>query len=172
MLVVLAAHLVGFGVVLTQGCHREAAKPATALAESAIRLVEPSPDSSQQIAIGISETTASPESLETGPATIQNDLRGSRNNAAVVQEERNPETDKQGGTLHPKEIAKSSEASPDDSQQGAVSAEFTLYVVKPGDTLTRIAKAHQTTVGAVRSANDLASDRLKIGQRLRIPTRT
>ena len=45
----------------------------------------------------------------------------------------------------------------------------TLYVVKSGDTLTRIAKVHGTTVKALKSANDLEGDRLLVGAKLKTP---
>jgi len=45
----------------------------------------------------------------------------------------------------------------------------TLYVVKSGDTLTRIARVYGTTVKALKSANDLEGDRLVVGAKLKIP---
>ncbi len=45
----------------------------------------------------------------------------------------------------------------------------TLYVVKSGDTLTRIARVHGTTVKALKSANSLDGDRLIVGAKLKIP---
>ena len=48
----------------------------------------------------------------------------------------------------------------------------TVYAVKQGDTLTRIAKAHGTTVHAIRAANGLKTDRLLVGQKLKVPTAT
>jgi LysM repeat protein len=44
-----------------------------------------------------------------------------------------------------------------------------VYVVKSGDTLTRIAKNHGTTPAALKEANDMTTDRILVGQRLRIP---
>ncbi len=44
-----------------------------------------------------------------------------------------------------------------------------VYVIKPGDTLTRIAKTHGTTVKALKAANSLANDRIVVGARLKIP---
>jgi LysM repeat protein len=44
-----------------------------------------------------------------------------------------------------------------------------VYTVKPGETLTRIAKAHGTTVKAIRTANSLKSDHLIVGQKLKLP---
>lgn len=45
----------------------------------------------------------------------------------------------------------------------------TLYSVKRGDTLSRIAKTHGTSVRALQAANGLASDLLVIGQKLQLP---
>ena len=43
------------------------------------------------------------------------------------------------------------------------------YVVKSGDSLGRIARAHHTTVSAIKSANGLTSDRIVAGQTLKLP---
>jgi LysM repeat protein len=43
------------------------------------------------------------------------------------------------------------------------------YVVKPGDTLNRIARAHGTTVQAIKTANGLTSDRIAVGRALKMP---
>jgi LysM repeat protein len=43
------------------------------------------------------------------------------------------------------------------------------YVVKAGDTLTRIARVHGTTVRALRNANNLKTDQLHVGKKLKIP---
>lgn len=43
------------------------------------------------------------------------------------------------------------------------------YIVKKGDVLGRIAKRHHTTVAALKRANGLSSDNIRIGQKLRIP---
>lgn len=44
-----------------------------------------------------------------------------------------------------------------------------LYTVKSGDTLTSIAKKHNTTINALRSANNLSTDRIVVGQKLKLP---
>ena len=51
-----------------------------------------------------------------------------------------------------------------------VSQPQTLYVVKSGDTLSRIAKAQGTTIKALKAVNGLASDRIVVGAKLKIPT--
>jgi LysM repeat protein len=43
------------------------------------------------------------------------------------------------------------------------------YTVRPGDTLTRIARIHGITVKALRGANNLKTDQLHVGQKLRLP---
>ena len=44
-----------------------------------------------------------------------------------------------------------------------------VYVVKTGDNLIKIAKAHGTTVKALKAANGLKGDRIVPGKKLRIP---
>ena len=46
------------------------------------------------------------------------------------------------------------------------------YTVKSGDTLIKIAKAHGATVHALQSANSLASTKIHVGQKLKIPSKT
>jgi len=43
------------------------------------------------------------------------------------------------------------------------------YTVKSGDTLSRIAVNYNTTVAAIKKVNNMSSDRLNIGQTLKIP---
>ena len=46
-----------------------------------------------------------------------------------------------------------------------------LYTVKSGDTLIKIAQDHKTTVRALRTANNLKTDGIKVGQKLKIPVK-
>lgn len=46
-----------------------------------------------------------------------------------------------------------------------------VYKVKSGDTLTKIAHDYGTTVKALRSENNLTTDRIKVGQILKIPAK-
>lgn len=52
---------------------------------------------------------------------------------------------------------------------GDVAAGEAPYLVKKGDNLTKIAKAHGTTPKAIRAANSLKTDQLKVGQKLKVP---
>jgi len=58
-------------------------------------------------------------------------------------------------------------AAPVESSSSTVAA---VYLVKSGDTLSHIARAHNTTIKALKSANDLATDKIVVGQKLKIPT--
>ena len=61
-------------------------------------------------------------------------------------------------------------AAPNMDSTGAVAA-GEVYVVKSGDTLTRIAQMHGTTVKAVMAENNLTTTRIKVGQKLKIPAK-
>ena len=47
----------------------------------------------------------------------------------------------------------------------------TVYVVKSGDTLSGIATKHGTTVKAIKSLNNLKTDRIAVNQKLKIPVK-
>jgi LysM repeat protein len=58
-----------------------------------------------------------------------------------------------------------------ETMDGAAASSTTAYTVKGGDTLTRIAKKFGTTAKAIRGANGLQSDVIKVGQKLKIPVK-
>jgi LysM repeat protein len=51
----------------------------------------------------------------------------------------------------------------------AASGDATVYVVKSGDVLLRIAKAHNTTVKAIEQLNDMKTSAIKAGQKIKVP---
>lgn len=55
---------------------------------------------------------------------------------------------------------------PAGASKAAAPAAAGEYVVKSGDSLAKIAHKHGTTVAALKQANNLSSDNLKIGQKL------
>jgi len=67
------------------------------------------------------------------------------------------------------EPATASSASATTHASATVSASSSRYVVKAGDTLDRIARAHRTTVKAIKMANGLTSDRITVGRVLKMP---
>lgn len=52
-----------------------------------------------------------------------------------------------------------------------VASGMTTYTVKSGDTLGKLATEFHTTVKAIQSANGLADTKIKVGQKLKIPTK-
>lgn len=66
--------------------------------------------------------------------------------------------------------AKGGKASADvAAPRSAAGASGATYTVKAGDTLSKIAARYRTTSAALRSANGISGDHLKIGQVLQIP---
>ena len=53
---------------------------------------------------------------------------------------------------------------------GPPTASSLVYIIKRGDSLFGIAKAHGTTVQAIKVANQLSGDRILVGKSLKIPT--
>lgn len=60
-------------------------------------------------------------------------------------------------------------AKADSSGEPAATGATTSYTVKGGDTLGKIAKRNGTTAKAIRAANGLSSDKINVGQKLKIP---
>jgi LysM repeat protein len=57
------------------------------------------------------------------------------------------------------------------SNSGSIPSSEKLYTVKSGDSLNKIAKLNETTVKALRAANNLKTDQIKVGQKLKIPSK-
>lgn len=57
------------------------------------------------------------------------------------------------------------------AHESAASGATTAYTVKGGDTLSKIAKKFGTTPKAIRSASGLSSDKINVGQKLKIPAK-
>ena len=59
---------------------------------------------------------------------------------------------------------------PDASSSGAMQ-EYVEYTVQPGATLSAISKAYGVSISDIKKANNMSSDVLRIGQKLKIPVR-
>ena len=58
------------------------------------------------------------------------------------------------------------------STDAAAGGDEQTYSVKSGDTLTKIASQFGVTIKALRSENSLTTDKIKVGQKLKIPAKT
>ena len=67
------------------------------------------------------------------------------------------------------EVSSIPEQKPAEHENAQVSSEAETYVVKSGDSLSRIAKRHSTTVRQLMSINNLKNHNIKIGQKLIVP---
>jgi LysM repeat protein len=54
--------------------------------------------------------------------------------------------------------------------QATADAGTDVHIVKPGDTLGKIAHAHGTTINEIKALNGLKTDRINIGQKLKLPS--
>jgi len=68
------------------------------------------------------------------------------------------------GTSSAADVAK---AAPDAA--ATASSDATIYVVKSGDVLAKIAKAHNTSVKTIEALNDMKTSAIKAGQKLKVP---
>lgn len=59
-----------------------------------------------------------------------------------------------------------------DNQSDVVVADSQVYVVKPGDNLTKIAKSYGVSIRDLKAANNLRTDRINVGQKLKVPMKT
>jgi LysM repeat protein len=111
----------------------------------------------------MSEQTAATTPVK--KVTKSTDLPASWTNPALMVEQK----PKPGPQLN---LNATSRTAPPVSKEKAMTASHpeALYVVKSGDSLTRIAKVHGTTVKALKAANGLESDRIVVGARLKMPT--
>lgn len=53
----------------------------------------------------------------------------------------------------------------------ASGGETKMYTVKPGDNLTKIARANGAKTSEIKKLNDLKTDQIKVGQKLKLPQR-
>ena len=63
-------------------------------------------------------------------------------------------------------------ATPVEAAASAAAVSGSSYAVKSGDSLWKIAKAHNVSVTSLKQANSLTSDALKVNQKLMIPAAT
>ncbi len=59
-----------------------------------------------------------------------------------------------------------------DSAADTTAGDVTVYHVKGGDSLGKIAKRHGTTVKAIRALNSLSNDNIRVGQKLKLPAKS
>jgi LysM repeat protein len=195
---VLAIHGIGLMALLMQGCKKEPDVTTTTTEPTnnpAPAFVEPTntPPAPANIvaaptnAAPVSAPVEQPQSVPAAPATSATDYVIAKGDtfskiatkfhvAIKALLEANPSVEptklKIGQTIHIPAAASTTSAvsgsttaaaAPDTSGMGQT------YTVKSGDSLTRIAGQFGVTVKALRSANTLKTDKIVVGQKLKIP---
>jgi LysM repeat protein len=187
---VLAVHGIGLLALLVQGCRNDTTK--TAQAENTNAPAPPPFEPTNATAVAIDTNTPIPgaganSALPTDTATAN--LNGADysiapgdNFTGIAKKFRvtvkaitdaNPGVEptrlRLGQKIH---IPAPSTTAPSQPATAVAASNGTgdqMYVVKSGDTLSTIAHQHTTTVRATRTANSLTTDRITVGQKLKLP---
>lgn len=196
--VVLAVHGIGLLALLMQGCKKEPdaaantsastqtdTNPAPAFVEPTnAPVVDTNPAPPAAVAApAVAETPAAPTpaATPTDYKIVQGDtlstIARKFHTSVRAMKEANPGVEptklRIGQMLHvpPPMVASAAAASSGTAPALTDSSNGELYTVKSGDTLSRIASQYKISVHSLRSANSLTTDRIKVGQRLKIPVK-
>lgn len=190
---IVAIHAVFFVGLLMQGCKPDETKPDTKTVQRPTPALPPLPPIADTNPLTPPAPTVAPPTLPVPPPAPMPDpavpaatakeytiAKGdffekiAKSNGVTVAaiEKANPGVDskklKVGQKIQipaPTPKAAPTTAAPDAAPTEAAG----VYAVKSGDTLTKIAAGNGTTVKAIRAANDLKTDKLKVGQKLKLP---
>ena len=193
---VLAVHGAGLLALLLQGCHHEDATAQANQATNSVPAFEATnlPTIAEPTVPQTSNTTTpltppDPTQPGTPPAGTEYTVASGDKLSTIAKRfnvtvtalrEANPGVEPTklqiGKTLHipaptPKALVSPTSPTPA-SPMVETASNGNVHTVKSGDTLIRIAAANHTTVKAIRAANNLKSDRITVGQKLKIPAKS
>jgi len=186
---VLAVHGVGLLALLLQGCHREdsttqaqATNAAPAFDTTNLPAVaEPTPPAAPSNTVAIAEATNPAPTAATEYTVASRDTYSTIAKKFGVSvnamKEANPGVEATklqiGQKLHIPAPAKAVASAPSGSSSAPPEPANAdqMYKVQSGDTLIKIASVHKTSVRALRTANNLRTDSIKVGQKLKIPVK-
>jgi len=187
---VLAVHGVGLLALLLQGCHREDSTTQANQATNAApafdttnlpTVAEPTPPAAPSNNVATAESATPPPTAATEYTVASRDTYSTIAKkfgvSVAAMKEANPGVEATklqiGQKLHVPAPAKAVASAPSGSS-GTPSEPANadqMYKVQSGDTLIKIASNHHTNVKAIRAANNLKSDRIVVGQKLKIPVK-
>jgi LysM repeat protein len=192
---ILAIHVVLLGALLIQGCKREEAPPPPKMdLPPPMPVADTNPPPVPPPATNPPPTAYVPPAPQTNitdfvPGAAKEHVIAKGETFAVLAkkygvsptaiQQANPGVDPtklkigQKITIPPKPPAKPTGSSSSSlrTPEPEVAAGETLYSVKKGDNLYNISKANGVSVKAIRTANNLKTDQLKPGQKLKLPVR-
>jgi len=186
--VVLAIHGIGLLALLMQGCKKE----PDASTQGATEMTNTAPPAFESTNLPVADTNppTAPTNVETTPApaagvteyTIaKGDTYGTISKKFHVTvkaiTDANPGVEptklKIGQIIHipaPAPTTASTGSTGTTGSEGAGAGQ--IYTVKSGDSLSKLATEFGVTVKALRSANNLTTDKIVVGQKLKIPAKT
>jgi LysM repeat protein len=189
---VLTIHGVGLLALLMQGCKKEPDTGSTSAADQATNNPAPVFEQTNLPVVDTNppmvatNTQAAPETPAAGP-TIRTDYKIAAGDtfstlskkfhvSIKALEDANPGVEptklKIGQTVHIPPPTSSSTASAQVVPSASDNNNGTqMYTVKSGDSLTKIATEFGVTVKALRSANSLTTDKIVVGQKLKLPAK-
>jgi LysM repeat protein len=194
---VLSIHVIALMALLMQGCRKpteeplpdmntnpvppidtslfppETNPPATAPGPDAALSAQPGPGA------GMTPSTVTPSQIPAAPeeyTIVKGDTLSSiaKKYSVTVRalQDANPTVEPTRLRIGQKLViptAVTSSAAPAAAAMPEMTGGAQVYEVKSGDTLTRIAARFNTTVPAIRAENNLVTDKIRVGQKLRIP---
>jgi LysM repeat protein len=184
---VLAVNVVGLMALLMQGCKREQTEaenqPMLETNETAMMYTNPPPEVASNPPVqppsAMSVPPAPPELAATEYVVVKGDSlwKIAKKSGVTVKamEAANPGIDPARLKVGQKLTipAATSAAGPVTGMTGSPGAGggAEIYIVKSGDTLSKIARRYGTTVRAIESANGLSTTHIQVGQKLKIPAK-
>jgi LysM repeat protein len=185
---VLAVNVVGLMALLMQGCKREQSEaenqpPALDTNQPAMDTnVPPAVEASNppvQPPVAMTPPPVAPEAAGTEYVVIKGDSlwKIAKKNGVTIKaiEAANPNIDpaklKVGQKLSIPSATGAAGSAADMTGSTGSDNGGEIYIVKSGDTLSKIAKRNGVAVKAIESANGLSTTRIKVGEKLKIPAK-
>jgi LysM repeat protein len=185
---VLTVNVVGLMALLMQGCKREQTEadnqpPALDTNQPAVDTnVPPAVEASNppvQPPVAMTPPPVAPEAAGSEYVVIKGDSlwKIAKKNGVTVKaiEAANPNIDpaklKVGQKLSIPGATSASGSATDMTGSAGTDNGGETYIVKSGDTLSKIAKRNGVTVKAIESENGLSTTRIKVGEKLKIPAK-
>jgi LysM repeat protein len=182
---VLAVNVVGLMALLMQGCKREQTEaenqppPLDTNLAAMDTNVPPPIEASNPPVQPPPVAMPAPEAAGTEYVVIKGDSlwKIAKKNGVTVKaiETANPNIDpaklKVGQKLSIPGATSTAGSATDMTGSASASSGEEIYIVKSGDTLSKIAKRNGVTVKAIESENGLSTARIKVGEKLKIPAK-